>query len=83
MDVTESTLIGGVFFLVGLILFVRTRANFSLVLTGGGDGSSSKEASSHPIKPRDTVARVVGLILISIGILVLDLYEGKFVLFSF
>ncbi len=83
MNVTESTLIGGVFFLIGLILFVRTRANFSLVHTGGGDGSSSKEISSRSIKSRDTVARVVGLILISIGILVLDLYEGKILLFSF
>jgi len=83
MDVTESTIIGGVFFLLGLIVFVRTRANFSLVLTGGGDGSSSREISSHPIKLRDTVAKVIGLILISIGILILDLYEGKILLFSF
>jgi hypothetical protein len=83
MDVTESTLIGCVFFLIGLILFVRTRANISLVHISGGDGSSSKEASSREIKSRDTAPRVIGLILISIGILVLDLYEGKIVLFSF
>ena len=83
MNITESTLIGGLFFLIGLILFVRTRANISLAHTGGGGGSFTKDVSSRHIKSRDSVARVAGLILISIGILVLDLYEGKFVFFSF
>ena len=83
MNVTESTLVGCVFFLIGLILFVRTRANISLVNIGGGDVPSSKEISSNRIKIPDTAARLIGLILISIGILVLDLYEGKIILFSF
>jgi len=59
MDVTESTFIGSVFFLIGLIFFVRTRANISLVHVGGGDRSSSKEIVSREIKSRDTLSHEI------------------------
>jgi hypothetical protein len=84
MNITESTLISSVFLLLGLILFIRGKATFSIVLSsGGGDVvSSSNEIASKQIKLRGTSARIIGVLLFTIGLLVLNLYVGQIVLFT-
>ena len=84
MDITESTIISSVLLLLGLILFIRGKATFSIVLTGGGgDVSSSNNLASKQIKLRGASARITGALLITVGLLVLNLYAGQIVLFTF
>ena len=84
MDVTESTLIGTVFLVLGLILLIRGKATFSIVLSGGGSDavSSSNELASKQIKLHGTSARITGTLLFTVGLLVLNLYVGQIVLFT-
>jgi hypothetical protein len=83
VDVTESTLISAVFIVLGLILLIRGRATFSIVLSGGGgDVSSSNKIASKQIKLRGASARIIGTLLFSVGLLVLNLYVGQIVLFT-
>jgi hypothetical protein len=69
---------------LGLILFVRGKATFSIVLYSGSMDfvSSSNKIASKQIKLRGTSARIIGALLFMIGLLVINMYVGQIVLFT-